>query len=69
MPNLLNICKKSSEVVKKVDPETGDATVIVKELGMEWGTCLIFSCAEDCCLPDGVKECWREEEVLIQWDH
>jgi pre-rRNA-processing protein TSR4 len=38
--------------------------------GMEWGTCLIFSCEKDCCLEDGkeVKEVWREEVVYIQWD-
>jgi pre-rRNA-processing protein TSR4 len=38
--------------------------------GMEWGTCLIFSCEKDCCLEDGkeAQEVWREEVVYIQWD-
>jgi pre-rRNA-processing protein TSR4 len=37
--------------------------------GMDWGTCMVFSCEKDCCRDlDGrdAKECWREEVVLIQ---
>ncbi|EJD07484.1 uncharacterized protein FOMMEDRAFT_137786 [Fomitiporia mediterranea MF3/22] len=48
-------------------------------IGMEWGTCMIFSCSKDCRLaePQGSKEekemreereVWAEEVVLIQWD-
>ena len=44
--------------------------------GMEWGTCMVFSCEKDCCLVDmesakgkeEAKECWREELVLVQWE-
>ena len=45
--------------------------------GMEWGTCMVFSCEKDCCLADSTecgkdkeeaKECWREELVLVQWE-
>ncbi|KAH8795892.1 programmed cell death protein 2 [Flagelloscypha sp. PMI_526] len=69
MPNLLNLCRKPAQVIRKVNEETGDVSVITKDLGMEWGTCLVFSCEKDCCLPEGNKECWVEEVVLIQWDH
>ena len=44
---------------------------------MEWGTCMIFSCAADCAF-EGVydnkgerkeaKELWAEELVLVQWE-
>jgi pre-rRNA-processing protein TSR4 len=41
--------------------------------GMSWGTVMIFSCEKDCCYvttedKKDVKECWREEYVLVQWD-
>ncbi|KAF5313550.1 hypothetical protein D9619_013745 [Psilocybe cf. subviscida] len=38
--------------------------------GMEWGTCMVFSCEKDCCVEGGkeAKEVWREEVVLVQWD-
>lgn len=42
----------------------------VEKAGMEWGTCHIFSCRKDCYVEDGaeLKNCWREEIVLVQWD-
>ncbi|KAG8933035.1 hypothetical protein FRC01_011255 [Tulasnella sp. 417] len=41
--------------------------------GMEWGTCMVFSCLGDCRVAEGgsneqVGDCWREEFVLIQWE-
>ncbi|TRM65168.1 programmed cell death protein 2 [Schizophyllum amplum] len=66
------------------DNKTTDAEARRKELeralkggkdadarGLDWGTCMVFSCAGDCCLgEDGAeaKECWREELVMIQAD-
>ena len=41
------------------------------ERGMEWGTCMIFSCEKDCCVDENnqnTKECWAEELVMIQWE-
>ncbi|KAI0788810.1 programmed cell death protein 2 [Abortiporus biennis] len=35
--------------------------------GMEWGTCLIFSCEKDCGGEEGANG-WFEEVVLVQWD-
>ncbi|KIM21253.1 hypothetical protein M408DRAFT_304973 [Serendipita vermifera MAFF 305830] len=38
---------------------------------MEWGTCLVYTCAKSCSqTEDGqeLKECWREETVLVQWE-
>ncbi|KAL5531588.1 hypothetical protein ACEPAG_4465 [Sanghuangporus baumii] len=43
-----------------------------KGSGMEWGTCMVFSCSQDCCLDpenkEEAKELWAEELVLVQWD-
>ncbi|KAI5122504.1 hypothetical protein M0805_001412 [Coniferiporia weirii] len=38
--------------------------------GMDWGTCMVFSCEKDCCLEEGkeAKEAWAEELVLVQWE-
>lgn len=41
--------------------------------GMEWGTCMIFSCGNDCALESRenekeAKEVWVEELVLVQWE-
>lgn len=57
MPNLINELKCQSS------PTEEDL--------MEWGTCLIFTCEKDCCQLEGageLKECWREEIVLVQWE-
>ena len=45
--------------------------------GMEWGTCMVFSCAKDCYnygtkpspspSPEK-KDLWTEELVLVQWE-
>ncbi|KAG8959735.1 hypothetical protein FRC03_007552 [Tulasnella sp. 419] len=50
--------------------ESGETTAS-QQLGMEWGTCFVFSCLNDCALEDGskeVKSCWREEIVMVQWE-
>lgn len=55
MPNLINMLK------------TEDKT----NTGMEWGTCLVYTCEKDCCTTEEgeeLKECWREEVVLVQWE-
>lgn len=41
--------------------------------GMEWGTCMIFSCANDCAFESSedkkeAKEVWAEELVITQWE-
>lgn len=82
MPNLINVLRTSIK-----DEDTHNLTdeqrmkAVQKALqknaasdkrGMEWGTCMVFSCERDCCLDDSndkeAKECWREEFVLVQWD-
>jgi pre-rRNA-processing protein TSR4 len=70
MPNLINVVKPADKSVAKSDAarvaevraalaKGGDAD------GMEWGTVLVFTCADDCC--EGA-ELFAEEEVLVQWD-
>ncbi|KAI9461456.1 programmed cell death protein 2 [Boletus coccyginus] len=83
MPNLINVLRasvddKHSDVQTLTDEQrikaVQDALKRSKEpgsRGMEWGTCMVFSCGNDCCVDDGGqddKECWREEHVLVQWD-
>ncbi len=62
---------KNGEQTKQVEKSLEKNEVNKDEkCGMEWGTCLIFSCEKDCCREDGqeVKEVWREEVVYVQWD-
>lgn len=83
MPNLINVLRdaandKQLDMRKLTDEQrikaVQDALRRNKEpgsRGMEWGTCMVFSCGNDCCPGDGGqddKECWREEYVLVQWD-
>lgn len=76
MPNLINILRVTEDdKVKKLSDEERRKVVekaLKEKVGMEWGTCLIFSCSKDCCISsDGDfegRECWREEYVLTQWD-
>ncbi|KAF7356823.1 hypothetical protein MVEN_01017700 [Mycena venus] len=81
MPNLINVLRASSDTEDKRKKLTDEERrkLVEQELkgsnsggsrGMEWGTCLIFSCSKDCSLTDDGKEAresWREEVVLIQW--
>jgi pre-rRNA-processing protein TSR4 len=80
MPNLINVLRLRGGVdtVKLTDEER--QKMVEKALkgretngdgagGMDWGTCMVFSCEKDCSRDlDGkeAKECWREEVVLIQ---
>ena len=74
MPNLINVlgsasAKGSTQPTKVISDEERRKTVekdLKERNGIEWGTAMVFSCAADCC-PDG-KECFTEEEVLIQWE-
>ena len=80
MPNLINVLRRSSTTSPSAEISeeerrkalqralSGDAGTDLG-LGMEWGTCMVFSCEKDCCVDEqGVeaRECWREEFVLIQ---
>ncbi|KAH9933363.1 programmed cell death protein 2 [Fomitopsis serialis] len=78
MPNLINVLRastKTGEGKKKLSDEERRQQVM-KELkgegaegrvGMEWGTCMVFSCQKDCS-DEAARGCWREELVLVQWD-
>ena len=83
MPNLVNVLRasiddKHLDVRALTDEQrikaVQDALKRSKEpgsRGMEWGTCMVFSCGNDCCVDDrgqDDKECWQEEYVLVQWD-
>ncbi|KAF8517960.1 programmed cell death protein 2 [Hysterangium stoloniferum] len=75
MPNLINVLRaqRKEKETKRIRTEEGaDKSVTEEErrkaildVGMEWGTCFIFSCEKDCCPGE---EGWREEKVLVQWD-
>lgn len=81
MPNLINVLResKAKDDVKK--PQTDEerrkevervlkGEKSVDRTGMGWGTCMIFSCENDCNEEQGssVGSSWREEVVLVQWD-
>ncbi|KAL1746788.1 programmed cell death protein 2 [Schizophyllum fasciatum] len=81
MPNLINVLRTTEGGAK---PAAKDADARRKEIeqalkggkdpearGIDWGTCMVFSCEKDCCVgEDGkdAKDCWREELVMIQAD-
>ncbi|KAI0349665.1 hypothetical protein OH77DRAFT_1431882 [Trametes cingulata] len=75
MPNLINVLRAPAEdSQKKLTDEERRAEVLralkgegaSSRRGMEWGTCMVFSCEQDCSLEQGST--WREEYVLVQWD-
>jgi len=74
MPNLINMLRPVGEASKKLTDEERRKAVERalkgedkdEKRGMEWGTCLIFSCSKDCYANE--MEGWMEEEVYIQWD-
>ncbi|KAF6753006.1 programmed cell death protein 2 [Ephemerocybe angulata] len=80
MPNIINVLSTSDAPTDKnlTDEERRQAVEKALKKGdkdargsMEWGTCMIFSCENDCCVDENKKECkesWKEEYVLIQWD-
>ncbi|KAF7306313.1 PDCD2-C domain-containing protein [Mycena indigotica] len=77
MPNLINLlASTSSDVENKRMTDDERRKLVEQELkggnsrGMDWGTCLVFSCSNDCSLDaDGkeTRDSWREEVVLVQW--
>ena len=83
MPNLINYLKPSEVLTtENVQTEAGrrkeleqllEGMKSKKSRGMEWGTCMIFSCAKDCCINEAAEfkmdEHWKEEFVLVQWDN
>lgn len=81
MPNLINVLRmRDAEKEKKLTDDerrkavekTLKAGDVSDKRGMEWGTCMIFSCGKDCCVDNPgefeARECWREELVIVQWD-
>ncbi|KAG8920178.1 hypothetical protein FRC00_010386, partial [Tulasnella sp. 408] len=89
MPNLITVLKRPEDDAKRgkqsdVERRNELARVLLKQnpggtgsdgvkTGMEWGTCMVFSCLGDCRLGEGgakeeVSDCWREEFVLVQWE-
>jgi pre-rRNA-processing protein TSR4 len=76
MPNLINILKDSARGPEKHQTDEERRKEVERVLkgeksvdrtGMGWGTCMVFSCEKD-CLEENVKDGWREELVLVQWD-
>ena len=79
MPNLINVLKSSasSHGNNKAQTDEERRAEVMKALrgaggadrrGMEWGTCMIFSCEKDCADAGASGTTWREEHVLVQWD-
>lgn len=79
MPNLINVLRPADEGKGKKLTDEERRKDLEKALkgedkdakrGMDWGTCMIFSCEKDCHQEGGkeTKEAWREEVVYIQWD-
>ncbi|KAK0206257.1 programmed cell death protein 2 [Desarmillaria ectypa] len=77
MPNTINVLRDSSTDAAKNMSDEERRKVVQEALkggdgnrGMDWGTCMVFSCEKDCCTENGqdVREAWREEHVLVQWD-
>ncbi|KAF9478290.1 hypothetical protein BDN70DRAFT_880168 [Pholiota conissans] len=79
VPNLINVLRPAGEEKSKKLTDEERRKEVEKVLkgddkdakrGMEWGTCMVFSCEKDCCLEGGkeAKEAWREEKVYVQWD-
>jgi pre-rRNA-processing protein TSR4 len=73
MPNLINVLRMETDgdhLQKLSDDER--RKMIERELksksseGLEWGTCMVFSCEKDCGGEGG--DMWQEEHVLIQGD-
>jgi pre-rRNA-processing protein TSR4 len=68
MPNLINVVRTKETKTQKMTDEERRKEVeetLCGKGGMEWGTCLVFSCSEDCCMG---TEAWMEEIVYVQWD-
>lgn len=77
MPNTINVLRDGSTDSTKNMSDEERRKAVQKALkgsdgnrGMDWGTCMVFSCEKDCCMENGqdAREAWREEHVLVQWD-
>lgn len=76
MPNLINVLRTPSGDQKKLTDEERRAEVLRAlkgpgasgAKGMDWGTCMVFSCKKDCSAQKEEGSTWREELVLVQWD-
>ncbi|KAM5532909.1 hypothetical protein V8D89_013461 [Ganoderma adspersum] len=76
MPNLINVLGSNQIEGRSMSDEERRAEVLetlrgqgtAGRQGMEWGTCMIFSCEKDCAVRDEEGSTWREEYVLVQWD-
>ncbi|PCH44397.1 hypothetical protein WOLCODRAFT_123482 [Wolfiporia cocos MD-104 SS10] len=76
MPNLINVLRAPAEGPRKPLSDEERRQEVMRALrgeraaervGMEWGTCMVFSCEKDCADPD-TRGGWHEELVLVQWD-
>ncbi|OCH91034.1 hypothetical protein OBBRIDRAFT_792748 [Obba rivulosa] len=79
MPNLINVlarpgAERTAEAERKKETDEERRAAVMRALkgegegegtGMEWGTCMVFTCKGDCA---GERGTWREEVVLVQWD-
>lgn len=70
-PNVINVVR-AEDKEKVTDSERREAVKRAlagdnkeSKRGMEWGTCIVYSCEKDCSDDGG---CWREEVVYVQWD-
>lgn len=65
--------ERRADVARLLRGETSSQAEAIVD--MEWGTCMVFSCVQDCCRArdnDGkwsdVNSAWKNEFVLVQWD-
>lgn len=74
-PNLINVLRPSwgDDDSQKLRDDSERRKAVKRALvgdnkeakrGLEWGTCLVYSCEKDCCR----SGCWKEEVVYVQWD-
>ncbi len=77
MPNLINVLGSNQVEGKRSMTDEERRAEVLKALkrqgtsgrrGMEWGTCMVFSCENDCAARNEAGSTWREEYVLVQWD-
>lgn len=68
--------ERRASVARLLRGEANDSRDEAAEYGdMEWGTCIVFSCAQNCCRTKSAngnwseaQVVWKDEYVLIQWD-
>lgn len=71
MPNLINVLGAmwggDSEKLSEAERRAAVKQALIGDnkddkRGMEWGTCIVYSCSKDC------SSRWSEEVVYVQWD-